>query len=60
MGESRLGRGAGSHRARPSVFETICYEFYAQSCEITVIKSLDHWPDFGSDLDLHTNAPPKM
>jgi hypothetical protein len=39
--------------------ETICYEFYAQSCEITVIKSLDHWPDLGSDLDLYTNARPK-
>jgi len=26
-------------------------------CEVTVIKSLDHWPDLGSDLDLYTNAP---
>jgi hypothetical protein len=23
-------------------------------CEVTVIKTLDHWPDFGSDLDLFT------
>ena len=22
-----------------------------------VIKSLDHWPDLGSDLDLFTSAP---
>ena len=24
-----------------------------------VIKSLDHWPDLGSDVDLYTNAAPK-
>jgi hypothetical protein len=24
-----------------------------------VIKSLDHWPDLGSDLDLYTNADPE-
>ncbi|HVI08417.1 MAG TPA: hypothetical protein VND65_09000 [Candidatus Binatia bacterium] len=23
---------------------------------VVVIKSLDHWPDFGSDIDLYTNA----
>jgi hypothetical protein len=23
-----------------------------------VIKSLDHWPDLGNDLDLYSNAPP--
>lgn len=26
------------------------------SCPVTVMKSLDHWPDFGSDLDLYTTA----
>ena len=25
---------------------------------VTVIKTLDHWPDFGSDMDLFTNAHP--
>jgi len=25
---------------------------------VTVIKSLDHWPDLGSDLDLYTDANP--
>ncbi len=25
--------------------------------DVIVIKSLDHWPDLGSDLDLYTNAP---
>ena len=28
-----------------------------EKCEkVVVIKSLDHWPDLGSDLDLYTNA----
>ncbi len=26
-------------------------------CATTIIKSLDHWPDLGSDLDLYTTAP---
>lgn len=39
--------------------ESICAEFYNQGCDITVIKSLDHWPDLGSDLDLYSNARPK-
>jgi hypothetical protein len=25
--------------------------------DVIVIKSLDHWPDLGSDLDLYANAP---
>jgi hypothetical protein len=25
-------------------------------CPVTVIKSLDHWPDLGSDLDLYTSG----
>ena len=24
-----------------------------------MIKSLDHWPDLGSDLDLYTNGNPR-
>jgi hypothetical protein len=27
------------------------------NCPVVVIKSLDHWPDFGTDLDLLTLAP---
>ena len=26
--------------------------------DVVVIKSLDHWPDLGSDLDLYSNADP--
>jgi hypothetical protein len=36
----------------------ICRAFEEQGLEVTVIKSLDHWPDLGSDLDLYTNARP--
>jgi len=38
--------------------EAICNEFDYKGCDITVIKSLDHWPDLGSDLDLYSNARP--
>jgi hypothetical protein len=34
----------------------ICSAFEAEGCDVAVIKSLDHWPDIGSDLDLYTNA----
>jgi len=35
---------------------SICGAFAEQGHEVTVIKSLDHWPDCGSDLDLYTSA----
>jgi len=34
----------------------ICDAFKEDGLDVTVIKSLDHWPDLGSDLDLYTNA----
>jgi len=34
----------------------ICEAMEAGGCPVTVIKSLDHWPDLGSDLDLYTDA----
>lgn len=40
-----------------SFLETICCELHGCGCDVTVIKSLDHWPDLGSDLDLYSNAP---
>ena len=36
----------------------ICHAFEAEGFDVTVIKSLDHWPDLGSDIDLYTNAQP--
>src|SRR5436309_8245258 len=34
----------------------ICNTLEAAGCRVTVIKSLDHWPDLGSDLDLYTTV----
>ena len=36
--------------------ESICAALQEGGCEAVVIKSLDHWPDLGSDLDLYTNG----
>ena len=36
----------------------ICSTLEQNGCPVTVIKSLDHWPDLGSDLDLYTDADP--
>lgn len=32
----------------------VCSELEAAGCPVTVMKSLDHFPDLGSDLDLYT------
>ncbi len=34
----------------------ICDELEQGGCPTTVMKSLDHWPDLGNDLDLYTTA----
>jgi hypothetical protein len=34
----------------------ICQALESHGCKAAVIKSLDHWPDLGSDLDLYTTA----
>jgi hypothetical protein len=38
------------------VLKKICQKCEAAGLTIIVIKSLDHWPDLGSDLDLYTDA----
>ncbi len=47
------------HTAIPKLHE-ICDAFAEHGYDVTVIKSLDHWPDLGSDLDLYTNASPEL
>ncbi len=37
----------------------VCATFHESGYDVTVIKSLDHWPDIGSDLDLYTNTEPE-
>src|SRR5205085_8006444 len=39
-----------------SFLEKICNALESAGCPTVVIKSLDHWPDLGSDLDLYTSA----
>jgi len=34
----------------------ICTALHEANCPVTVIKSLDHWPDLGGDLDLYTSG----
>jgi len=36
------------------IFGTLSSDGY----EVVVMKTLDHWPDFGSDVDLFTNSTP--
>jgi hypothetical protein len=36
----------------------ICKALEEHEHQVMVIKSLDHWPDFGSDLDLFTDSNP--
>jgi hypothetical protein len=40
------------------VLDKICQKCEAAGLKVIVIKSLDHWPDLGSDLDLYTDADP--
>ncbi len=47
---ARIARALG-------VLETICRELESAGCSAIVIKSLDHSPDLGSDLDLYTGGP---
>ncbi|HYA23705.1 MAG TPA: hypothetical protein VEF05_06065 [Terriglobales bacterium] len=45
-------RGRANNAA--AKLESACHELEVQGCKVAVIKSLDHWPDIGSDLDLYT------
>ena len=44
--------GATSH------LRVICDACAEAGLDVTVMKTLDHWPDFGSDIDLYTSASP--
>lgn len=51
-------RSLGAERGRIDhgieVLHSICTAFESRGCSVAVIKSLDHWPDLGSDFDLYT------
>ena len=38
----------------------IVHTLQNSGCPVSVIKSLDHWPDLGSDLDLYTSGTPEQ
>lgn len=56
----RTENALASERARIwnaiEYLRAICECFEKEGLDVTVIKSLDHWPDFGNDIDLYTNA----
>jgi len=56
--EAALATEAARIENAISFLGRICDGFEAAGYDVTVIKSLDHWPDLGSDLDLYTNADP--
>jgi hypothetical protein len=62
QGSDKLGwidRALAKERARidhaVSFLAPIC-DSLEEAGDVVVIKSLDHWPDLGNDLDLYTNA----
>ena len=40
--------------------DRICRILHDAGCSVTVIKSLDHWPDLGGDLDLFTTSDSQL
>ena len=36
----------------------VCHSLESQGCPVMVIKSTDHWPDLGNDVDLFTTGEP--
>jgi hypothetical protein len=65
-GDARLGEYAAKAAAMEHAriehalpfLRSICTELEAAGSPVVVIKSLDHWPDLGSDLDLLAHAEP--
>jgi hypothetical protein len=39
-----------------AALQRVCAELNAAGCPVAVMKTLDHWPDFGNDLDLITTG----
>lgn len=63
-GHSQLSRWCADHIQREqsriaialSYLVRVTTELEFGGCSATVMKSLDHWPDLGTDLDLYTDA----
>ena len=52
--------GMAAERARISNMldhmERVCHGLEASGCPTTVMKTLDHWPDIGNDIDMYSTA----
>jgi hypothetical protein len=57
--ESALAEERERIAAAVDFLSTMCAAFEEGGLDVTVIKSLDHWPDLGSDIDLYSNATPE-
>jgi len=53
---SSLSAERGRIHQALEMLQCICGVLESEQCPVAVIKSLDHWPDLGSDLDLYTTA----
>ena len=51
-----ITREHGRIREALQSLEAVCGELESADCPVVVIKTLEHWPDFGSDLDLFTTG----
>jgi hypothetical protein len=54
--QSALATERGRIKTALKFLADICDTFGDRGFDVTVIKSLDHWPDLGSDLDLYTDV----
>ena len=54
--ESTLAHESGRIAHAVENLVPICAALEAAGAQVAVIKSLDHWPDLGSDLDLYTDG----
>ena len=58
MADSALSSEKARIATAIHVLHEVSAAFHERGFAVTVIKTLDHWPDFGSDMDLFTNAHP--
>ena len=57
--ETALGTERSRIEKATEYLHRICSALESNGHDVVVIKSLDHWPDLGSDLDLYTNSDSK-
>ncbi len=58
LADSALSSEKARIAAALNSLHEVCAAFQNRGHVVMVIKTLDHWPDFGSDMDLFTTAQP--